>query len=65
MTITKTQILEKEHKLISDMASYIWESVTEKDKEDDRLTLAYISGVSELADYLISLLDETENDEEK
>lgn len=60
MGITKIQILEKEHSLISDMAKYIWESVTEKDKEDDRLALAYISGVSELASHLIDLLDKTE-----
>lgn len=64
MIITKIQILEKEHKLISDMAQYIWESVTERDKEDDRLALAYISGVSELANHLIDLLDETESVEE-
>lgn len=64
MGITKIQILEKGHNRISDMSKYIWESVTEKDKEDDRLALAYINGVSKLADDLINLLDETESVEE-
>ena len=64
MNITKHQILEKSHQLISEMSGLVWDSVNESDKEDDRLALAYVNGVCELSDSLIKLLDEPINTEE-
>ena len=62
--MNKYQILEKSHQLISDMSGFVWESMSESDKEEDRLALAYINGICELSDALIKLLDEPVNTEE-
>lgn len=53
----KKEILEKEHDLIADISTSVWDSINKEDREEDSLTLAYISGVTELASAIFKVLD--------
>lgn len=59
----KKIILEKEHDLIADISTSVWDSIGKEDREEDSLTLAYVSGVTELASAVFKVLDETSSEE--
>lgn len=63
MALTKENVLQMEHDLINELIQYIWE-----EKEDSKYfknVAYYISGVTELSDNLLNIINKTESDENK
>lgn len=63
MTLTKENILQTEHDLINEMIQFIWEE--EDDSKYFKDVIYYISGVTELSDNLLEIINKTESDKNK
>lgn len=54
MTVSREQILQKEHDLLSDICLSVWDELNEKEKTE---VLFYIAGCVDLADDLLKLMN--------
>lgn len=63
MVLTKESILQMEHDLINEIIQSIWEE--EDDSKYFKDVVYYISGVTELSDNLLKIINKTESDKNK
>lgn len=63
MVLTKESILQMEHDLINEIIQSIWEE--EDDSKYFKDVVYYISGVTELSDDLLKIINKTESDKNK